>query len=163
MERTIGVVAENSPGVFSRISGLMERRGFQVKGVTAGITDHPGRSCFTLVIGGDDRKASQAVRQIRKMVETVEVSDLSSGLCVERCMMLLKFSLTSEKREELLNVMKQFPHSVAEEHGDTVILEMMGTRESTDACLEAVRHLGLVEAVKSGPLALDARAATAAF
>jgi acetolactate synthase-1/3 small subunit len=160
MERTIAVVAENRPGVFSRISGLMERRGFQVNGVTVGMTQQPGRSRFTLVIGGDDRKASQAVRQIRKMVETVEVSDLSSGVCVERCMMLLKFSLPGERRAELSDAMKAFPHSVAEEHGDTLILEMMGTRQSMDACLETVRHLGLVEAVKSGPLALDARTTT---
>ncbi len=161
MERTIGVVAENRPGVFSRISGLMERRGFQVNGVTVGMTQQPGRSRFTLVIGGDDRKASQAVRQIRKMVETVEVSDLSSGVCVERCMMLLKFSLPAERRTELFDTMKSFPHSVAGEHGDTLILEMMGSRQNLDACLEQVRHLGLVEAVKSGPLALDAGTTTA--
>jgi acetolactate synthase-1/3 small subunit len=160
MERTIGVVAENRPGVFSRISGLMERRGFQVNGVTVGMTQQPGRSRFTLVIGGDDRKASQAVRQIRKMVETVEVSDLSSGVCVERCMMLLKFSLPAERRTDLFDAMKPFPHSVAGEHGDTLILEMMGTRQNLDACLETVRHLGLVEAVKSGPLALDAQTTT---
>ena len=163
MERTIGVVAENRPGVFSRISGLMERRGFQVNGVTVGNTQQPGRSRFTLVIAGDDRKASQAVRQIRKMVETVEVSDLSSGFCVERCMMLLKFFLPAERRAELSEAMKNFPHSVAGEHGDTLILEMTGTREHLDACLETVRHLGLVEAVKSGPLALDARTTTTTF
>jgi len=92
MERTIGVVTEEGRGVFSRISGLMERRGFQVRGVTAGATQRPGMARYTLVIGGDERQAGQAVRQIRKMVETVTVEDLSAGGCVERCMMLLKFA-----------------------------------------------------------------------
>ena len=52
MQRTIGVVTEDGRGVLSRISGLMDRRGFQVKGVTAGETQRPGHSRFTLVIGG---------------------------------------------------------------------------------------------------------------
>ncbi len=154
MERTIGVVAENRPGVFSRISGLMERRGFQVRGVTAGATQRPGMARYTLVIGGDERQAGQAVRQIRKMVETVEVEDLSAGGCVERCMMLLKFAPSPEERETLFDVMKGYPHSVSEDRGSSLIVEMMGPGVLLDDCLENVRGLGLVESVKSGPLAL---------
>lgn len=154
MERTIGIVTEDGRGVFSRISGLMERRGFQVKKVTAGATQCPGHSRFTLVIGGGDKKADQAVRQIRKMVETVKVENLSAVGCVERYMMLLKFFPAPEEREFLFETMKAFPHAVAEDRKSAVIFEMMGPGERLDACLETVRGLGLVEAVKSGPLAL---------
>lgn len=72
MERTIGVVTEESRGVFSRISGLMERRGFQVRGMTAGATHRPGMGRYTLVIGGDEGKGRQAMRQLMKMVEARE-------------------------------------------------------------------------------------------
>jgi acetolactate synthase-1/3 small subunit len=154
MQRTIGVVTEDGRGALSRISGLMDRRGFQVKGVTAGETQRSGHSRFTLVIGGDDRKAGQAVRQIRKMVGTVTVEDLTASGCVERCMMLLKFSPAPGQREALFDAMRAFPHSVAEDRSHSVIFEMMGPAERLDACLESVRGFGLVEAVKSGPLAL---------
>ncbi len=163
MERTIGVVAEDRPGVLSRLSGLMERRGFQVRGVSAGATQQPGRSRFTFVIAGDDRKASQAVRQLRKMVETVEAFELSPDCCVERRMMLMKFELPADRRGELFESLSAFSHSVAGENGDAVIIEATGSGEDLDRCLESVRRHGLVESVKSGPLALDARNGATVF
>ena len=154
MERTIGVVTEESRGVFSRISGLMERRGFQVRGMTAGATHRPGMGRYTLVIGGDEGKGRQAMRQLMKMVEAVSVEDLSGHGSVERSMMLLKFAPSPEERKALFEVMKGYPYSVAEDRGQTLIFEMMGPCAALDDCLEKVRGLGLVESVKSGPLAL---------
>ncbi len=154
MERTIGVVTEGGRGVLGRISGLMERRGFQVKGVTAGATQRPGVARYTLVIGGGERQADQAMRQIRKMVETVAVEDLSVPGSVERCMMLLKFAPSPEQRSALFETMKGYPHSVADDRGAALVLEMMGPGAMLDDCLEKVKGLGLVESVKSGPLAL---------
>ncbi|NLK20073.1 MAG: acetolactate synthase small subunit [Synergistaceae bacterium] len=154
MERTIGVVTEGGRGALVRISGLMERRGFQVKGVTAGVTQRAGVARYTLVIGGGERQADQAMRQIRKMVETVAVEDLSVPGSVERCMMLLKFTPSPEQRTALFEAMKAYPHSVADDRGPALVLEMMGPGAMLDDCLEKVKGLGLVESVKSGPLAL---------
>ncbi|MDI9370083.1 MAG: acetolactate synthase small subunit [Synergistaceae bacterium] len=163
MERTIGVVAENRPGVLSRLSGLMERRGFQVRDVSAGVTQQPGRSRFTFVIAGDDKRASQAVRQLRKMVETVDAFELSPAFCVERRMMLMKFDLPFEGRPALFDSLRGYSHSIAGEQGDTLIVEVTGTGEQLDGCLEAARGHGLTEAVQSGPLAMDARSGATAF
>lgn len=163
MERTIGVVTENRPGVLSRLSGLMERRGFQVRDVSAGVTQQPGRSRFTFVIAGDDRRASQAVRQLRKMVETVDAFELTPAFSVERRMMLMKFDLQAGRREALFDYLKEYTHSVAGEQGDTLIVEVTGSGDQLDRCLEGVRSHGLVESVKSGPLAMDARSGATAF
>lgn len=162
MERTIGVLTQNNTGVLSRLSGLMERRGFQVKGMGVGTTQKADRSRFTFVIGGDSRKASQAVRQIRKMLDTVEIEDLSDRKHVERCLMLMKFTFPkdakkrAEMKNALLEVMRTFSYSVLEDDGCLLILETLGTRASVSDCLEAARPFGLEEAVKSGPLALGA-------
>ena len=147
MERTIGVVTEGGRGVLGRISGLMERRGFQVKGVTAGATQRPGVARYTLVIGGGDRQADQAMRQIRKMVETVAVEDLSVPGSVERCMMLLKFAPSPEQRDALFETMKGYPHSVADDRGAPGARDD-GPGAMLDDCLEKVKGLGLVESVK---------------
>lgn len=157
MEQTISVVTESGRGVFSRISGLMERRGFRVKEVTAASTHHPGHSRYTLVLNGCDRAAGQAVQQLRKMVETVSAENLSTTGYVERCMMLLKFSPSPEEREPLLESMRSFGCTMTEDLGSSVIFEMMGPVERLDECLDAVRGFGLVEAVKSGPLALGTK------
>ncbi len=157
MERTISVVTEKGRGVFSRISGLMERRGFAVQGVTAGSTHRPEHARYTFVISGDDRTAGQAVRQLRKMVETVSAEDLGESGYVERCMMLLKFCPPPGERTALFEAMKSFGCLVADDRGDSVIFEAMGTAAHLDACLDGVKSYGLVEAVKSGPLALGTR------
>lgn len=162
MERTIAVVAQNNPGVVSRLSGLMDRRGFQVKGMGIGATQKADRARFTFIIGGDGQRASQAVRQLRKIVDTVEVEDLSGKKYVERCLMLMKFALPEEPegrsaaKKQLGDAMSNYSHSILEESESALILEAMGKRSEMDECLEGVRSLGLIEAVKSGPLALGA-------
>lgn len=160
MKHTIAVVTPNNPGVVSRLSGLLERRGFRVNDVGVGATHKPNHSRFTFVIDGDAHKATQAVRQLRKMVEALEVRDLSAQKHIARCMLLMKFALSGEKemrletRKGLFEALKGQTYSVLEDDENTVVLEMMAAPEKADDCLDAVRAFGLCEAVKSGPLAL---------
>lgn len=162
MERTIAVTAQNHPGVVSRFSTLMDRRGFQVKGLGVGHTHRSDRSRFIFVIDGDDRKGEQAVRQLRKMVDALEVEDLSLRKYVERCMVLMKFSFPEAgdgrdaAKQRLFERMERYPYSIVQDGDGTVILEVVGTRESVEACMNEAGELGLTEAAASGPLALGA-------
>ena len=55
---TISVLTEDHPGVLSRLSGLVSRRGYNVNSLSVGRTHQPGLSRFTLVVGGDDVPAA---------------------------------------------------------------------------------------------------------
>ena len=53
---TFVVLVENKPGVLTRVSSLIRRRGFNIESLTVGHTETEGVSRMTIVV--DDRRAS---------------------------------------------------------------------------------------------------------
>jgi acetolactate synthase-1/3 small subunit len=152
---TISVLTEDHPGVLSRLSGLVSRRGYNVNSLSVGRTHQPGLSRFTLVVGGDDVPADQIVKQLEKLVETVEVRSLSRNPFVERWMMLVKVHAPMDVRPHVLQTAEVFRCRVVDMGEDAVILELTGDQGKMDAFVEAVRPFGILEVASSGAVAME--------
>ncbi len=114
MQHTISVLTEDHPGVLSRISGLVSRRGYNVNSLSVGKTDRKGLSRFTIVVNGDDRSVDQIVRQLEKLVEAVDVKLLSTNPFVERWMTLVKVRASRETRPHILQTAEMFRSRVVD-------------------------------------------------
>lgn len=152
---TISVLTEDHPGVLSRLSGLVSRRGYNVNSLSVGRTHQSGLSRFTLVVGGDDVPADQIVKQLEKLVETVEVRSLSRNPFVERWMMLVKVHAPMDIRPHVLQTAEVFRCRVVDMGEDAVILELTGDQGKMDAFVEAVRPFGILEVASSGAVAME--------
>ncbi|WP_213693308.1 acetolactate synthase small subunit [Aminiphilus sp.] len=152
---TISVLTEDHPGVLSRLSGLVSRRGYNVNSLSVGRTHQSGLSRFTLVVGGDDVPADQIVKQLEKLVETVEVRSLSRNPFVERWMMLVKVHAPMDVRPHVLQTAEVFRCRVVDMGEDAVILELTGDQGKMDAFVEAVRPFGILEVASSGAVAME--------
>ena len=53
-KKVFQILADNTSGVLSRISGLFSRRGYNIESITAGTTADPRYSRITIVASGDD-------------------------------------------------------------------------------------------------------------
>ena len=58
-KRVFQLLADNTSGVLSRISGLFSRRGYNIESITAGSTADPRYSRITIVTSGDDEILDQ--------------------------------------------------------------------------------------------------------
>ncbi|MCF7935368.1 MAG: acetolactate synthase small subunit [Synergistales bacterium] len=154
MQHTISILVEDHPGVLSRLASLVSRRGYNVHSLSVGNTAQKGMSRFTLVVDGDEAVVDQIVKQISKLVETVEVKDLSKGTFVERWMMLIKVRAPMDVRPHVLQTAEVFRCRVVDMGGDAVILEVTGDRGKMSAFLEAVRPFGILEVASSGSVAM---------
>ena len=74
---TISVLVENHFGVLARISGLFSARGYNIESLCVGITEDPAVSRMTVVVKGDDKVLQQIINQLNKLVEVIEVIDLT--------------------------------------------------------------------------------------
>jgi acetolactate synthase-1/3 small subunit len=155
MQHTISVVTEDHPGVLSRLAGLVSRRGYNVNSLSVGRTDQVGISRFTLVVTGDDDSVSQIVRQLGKLVETVEVRRLSEGPFVERWMTLVKVRATMDDRPIILQTAELFRSRVVDVGDDSLVFESTGDRGKVEAFLEAVKPFGVLEVASSGAVAME--------
>lgn len=64
-------LAHNEPGVISRVSGILQSRGFNIESFVAAHTEVPGLSRMTVVLNGDDKQIVQAKRQLEDVVRSI--------------------------------------------------------------------------------------------
>ena len=155
MQHTISVLTEDHPGVLSRISGLVSRRGYNVNSLSVGKTDRKGLSRFTIVVNGDDRSVDQIVRQLEKLVEAVDVKLLSTNPFVERWMTLVKVRASRETRPHILQTAEMFRSRVVDVGEDELVLESTGDRGKVEAFIEAIKPYGILEMASSGAVAMQ--------
>lgn len=151
---TISVLAQDQPGVLSRLAGLVSRRGYNVTSLSVGKTHRPGLSRFTLVVNGDETVVDQIVRQLDKLIEVVDVRNLSESTFVERWMTLIKVRAPLDVRPHVLQTAEIFRCRIIDIGEDAIVIEATGDRGKVEACLEAVRPFGVLEVASSGAVAL---------
>ena len=75
MRHTISVLVENKFGVLTRIAGMFSGRGFNIDTLNVGPTLDSGTSRMTIVVRGDDSVLEQVTKQLRKLIDVIEVQD----------------------------------------------------------------------------------------
>ncbi|AFM20819.1 acetolactate synthase small subunit [Acetomicrobium flavidum] len=155
MKYVIGVLSEDKPGVLSRIATLIARRGYNVESLSVGRSHLDGFSRFTLVVDGDERVVDQIVKQLDKLIETVEVRNLSQAPYVERWIMLIKVSAPLEIRPHVLQTAEAFRGKAVDVGGDALVFEVTGDKGKVEAFLAAMRPFGILEVASSGAVAMQ--------
>jgi acetolactate synthase-1/3 small subunit len=152
---TISVLVDNQPGVLSRVTGLFSGRGFNIESLCVAETMDPEVSCITLVTSGDEMIIEQIIKQLRKLINTIKVVDLSEVDHVEREMVLVRIKAEDKSRAEVLRIADIFRCRVVDVSPITYTLEITGTREKTNAVLGLLKTHGILEVVRSGALAIQ--------
>ena len=150
----ISVLVRNEPGVLARVSGLFARRGFNIHSLAVGETDDPKVSRIGLVVAGDPPVIEQVVKQLRRLVSVVKVSDLTNRSRVERGLVLIKVKAAPETRGELLQLAGIFRARVDHVDNSSLILEATGNREKLEAFIDILRPHGILEMVRTGQVAI---------
>src|SRR5438445_13777879 len=75
--RILSVLVEDGQNTLTKVSGVLRRRGFHVRGISVGPSRQPGRSRITLQIDHGHAEADQVRKQLERLVEVLEVEDLT--------------------------------------------------------------------------------------
>lgn len=156
MNSTFSILSEDNPGVLMRIAGLIYRRGYNIESLSVGRTSTPGISRFTIVVEGEDSVCEQIRKQLSKLIEVVEVRNLSKeGPFVERWLSLVKVRAPLDMRPHILQTAEVFRCRVVDLGSEAITLEVSGDRGKLLACMEALRPYGIIETAASGQVALS--------
>ena len=68
------IIAHNRPGVLSKITGLISRRGYNIDSLMSGTTEKPGYARLTITVDADDRTVDQISRQVEKISEVEKIT-----------------------------------------------------------------------------------------
>lgn len=79
MKHTLFLLLQNEAGALVRVAGLFAMRQVNIDALTVVVTHDPAVSQLTLVLRGDDGTLEQLQRQLRKLVDVLDVRSLSLG------------------------------------------------------------------------------------
>ena len=145
---------EDRPGVLNRIASLFRRRAYNIESLTVGRTHREGVSRVTVVMEANADTASRIEANLYKLVNVLWVKDITHDSLVERDLALIKVRANAENRAQILQLCEVFRARAVDVSPETLILEMAGADEKVDSLLEVLRPFGILEAVRSGTIAM---------
>lgn len=154
MKHIISIKVENHSGVLARVSGLFSARGYNIESLCVGETEDPSVSRMTVVVPGDDKVLQQIVKQLNKLVDTIEVSDLTGEDFVERELVMVKLSVAGQRRSEVIEIVNIFRAKIVDIGSEAMIVEVTGSKGKVRAFIDTMRPFGIQELVRTGSIAM---------
>lgn len=154
MRHTISVLVENKFGVLARVSGMFSGRGFNIDSLNVAPTHDAALSRITVVLKGDESSLDLAIKQLRKLVNVVDVVDFKEGQAVIRELVLVKVQADSRTRSEIMQICDIFRTKIVNVASDSVIIEVTGDEAKVSAFIKLLEPFGIVELARTGQLAV---------
>ncbi len=152
--RTFVVLVEDRPGVLDRVASLFRRRVYNIESLAVGHTDKPGVSHITVVMNADDRTARLVEANLYKLVNVLDVQDVSNVPSVTRDLALIKVRAGHDRRAEVLQVAEVFRARVVDVSPEALIFEITGTEDKINSLVDVLRPFGILELARSGRVAM---------
>ena len=154
------MLVENKFGVLARVAGMFSGRGFNIDTLNVAPTQDPEISRITATVHGDESQLDQAVKQLNKLVNVIEIKDFKTGEFVARELLMVKLNASSETRSEILQICDIFRAKIIDASLTSVIVEVTGNEGKIKAFYELIEPFGISELARTGNLALERRTST---
>ena len=150
-KRVFQLLADNTSGVLSRISGLFSRRGYNIESITAGVTADPRYSRITIVASGDEEIMELIEKQVGKLVDVRDVKELKPEESVYRELVLIKVRVTTaEQRQDIISIKDLFRANIIDVATESLMIEMTGTQSKIEAFLGMLESYEILELARTG-------------
>ena len=121
------------------VTALFGRRGYNIRSLSVGSTEHPGVSRMTIVVSGDRGVVEQAMRQLEKLHDVVKVVDHSLEKFVDRELVMVKVAITPESRVEVRQIAEDFRARIVDMGRHALTFEVTGDEGKITAFIEQMR------------------------
>lgn len=154
MRHTISVLVENKFGVLARVASLFSAKGYNIESLSVGETIDPDVSRMTIAVSGDDMIVEQIIKQLRRLIDVIKVSDLTERKFIDREMVMIKVNAEQATRSEILNIIDIFRGKIVDVSPKSYTVEITGDRGKIDAIITMLTPFGIKEMARTGKVAM---------
>lgn len=154
MRHIISILLENEAGALSRVSGLFSARAYNIESLTVAPTDDPTISRITVVAFGEDAIVQQIIKQLNKLVDVINLIDLTENEHFEREILLVKLSPKGAQTEDLQDIIQELAARKLEEQEEFITLEITNIGLKLNEALEKLKPYNIIEVVRSGAVGI---------
>ena len=154
MRHVISVLMANEAGALVRVAGMFSQRGFNIESLNVAPTEDSTVSRLTLATTGTEDVVEQINRQLLKLVDVIDVLDMTGDAHLELELALIKVRVkdSGTSIEALAD-----PYDVAEisRHDDLATLRYLGDGAGLNTFVATLEEADvLVELARSGAVTM---------
>jgi acetolactate synthase-1/3 small subunit len=150
MLHTLVVLVEDKPGVLNRVASLFRRRAYNIDSLTVGRTEQAGISRMTIVVDCDPTSIERLIAYLYRLVNVLNVSDLTSMACVTRDLAMIKVTTSPENRTHIMQIVDVFRARIVDITNTSFVIEITGDEEKIEGFVEVLRPMGITEMARTG-------------
>jgi acetolactate synthase-1/3 small subunit len=150
----LSILVENKPGVLSRVTGLISRRGFNIESLAVAPTEDSTMSRLTATVACDEVAYEQLIKQLHKLISVYKISDLTDGEIIARELILVKVGAAPERRSEVIEIANVFRAKIVDVGRNSITIEATGDAEKLGGMINLLRAYGIREIIRTGRIAM---------
>jgi acetolactate synthase I/III small subunit len=151
----ISLLLQNEVGALTRVASLFSTRGYNIESLNVAPTEDPTVSRLTLVTTGTDEVIQQIVNQSLKLIDVVNVDDVTRDQHVERELLLIKLRTSQAQLPAVQACVQQVGGRVLSDELESFTVELTTSESEINRFIAELANYGdLLEVVRSGALAI---------
>jgi len=151
----LSIRVENKPGILFKVTHLFRARNFNIDSISVGVMENPEFSKMTITTVGTEKQIAQIVKQLDKMIDTIEVKRLDEKESVYKELVLFKVKLRDASDSAEINKLADtFGAKIHNEQENSLIVELTSTPDEIKSFEESVKPFGILDSARTGVTAL---------
>jgi acetolactate synthase-1/3 small subunit len=152
----LSILVENKPGILFKVTHLFRSRNFNIDSISVGVTENPEFSKMTITTIGDEKQIEQIVKQLDKMIDTIEVKRLDDKKTVYRELSLFRVKVSKPSDSmEINNIANSFGAKIHDARKDSMMVDLTATPEQINNLQELLAPYGILDIARTGVAALQ--------
>ena len=154
-EHIISVLVHNKPDVLARIAGILGGKGYNIESLCVNTTMQYEVSKIVMTTIGSKETITRIENQLRRLVDVIQVDDLTNVESIHRELILVRLNLTADKKEQIKKAVDTNKWKVIVSADTYLILEITGDQSQIEFALARLEPLGIADITRTGIIALD--------
>jgi len=152
----LSIRVENKPGILFKVTNLFRARNFNIDSISVGVMENPEFSKMTITTVGTEKQIAQIVKQLDKMIDTIEVKRLDEKESVYKELVLFRIKANKESAQyrEITNLADTYGAKIHNGPEGSFIAELTSTPDKIKTFEESIKPFGILDSARTGVTAL---------
>jgi len=152
----LSIRVENKPGILFKVTHLFRARNFNIDSISVGVMENPEFSKMVITTVGTEKQIAQIVKQLDKMIDTIEVKRLDEKESVYKELALFRIKANEESAQyrEITNLADTYGAKIHNGPEGSLIAELTSTPDKIKTFEESIKPFGILDSARTGVTAL---------